>query len=135
VAELHERLRGAVRRAEGREEEPSAAIVDSQSVQADATVTLASRGYDAGKKINGRKRHLLTDTLELLLAVMVTPASTTDRDAARILLPAARKHLPRLSRMDDGGYRGHLQDWAAQRLGLVLDVVRRSQPPAVGRPD
>ncbi|EFL32193.1 Tn5741 family transposase [Streptomyces viridochromogenes DSM 40736] len=127
VAELHDRLRGAVRHAEGREEEASAAVVDSQSVKADATVAFASRGYDAGKKINGRKRHLLTDTLGLLLAVLVTPASTTDRDAARILLPTARKQRRRLSRIwADGGYRGHLQDWAAQRLGLVLDVVRRS---------
>lgn len=127
VAELHERLREAVRRAESRSPEPSAAIVDSQSVKADATVILASRGYDAGKKINGRKRHLLTDALGLLLAVLVTPASTTDRDAARILLPAAKKRLPRLSRVwADGGYRGHPQDWAAQHLGLVLDVVRRS---------
>ncbi|MFK0140399.1 transposase [Streptomyces murinus] len=79
VAELHERLREAVRDAEGRSPEPSAAVVDSQSVKADATVTLASRGYDAGKKINGRKRRLLTDTLGLLLALLVTPASTADR--------------------------------------------------------
>ncbi|MEU4011353.1 transposase [Streptomyces pseudogriseolus] len=71
VAELHDRLRGAVRGAEGRDQEPSAAIVDSQSVKADATVALTSRGFDAGKKINGRKRHLLTDTLGLLLAVEV----------------------------------------------------------------
>jgi transposase len=127
VAELHDRLRGAVRTAEGRDQEASAAVVDSQSVKADATVGFASRGYDAGKKINGRKRHLLTDTLGLLLDVLVTPASTTDRDAARVLLPAASKRLPRLSRIwADGGYRGHLQDWAAQHLGLVLDVVRRS---------
>ncbi|MGA5120953.1 transposase [Streptomyces pseudogriseolus] len=71
VAELHDRLRGAVRGAEGRDQEPSAAIVDSQSVKADATVALTSRGFDAGKKINGRKRRLLTDTLGLLLAVEV----------------------------------------------------------------
>ncbi|GGW38669.1 DDE transposase [Streptomyces griseoloalbus] len=127
VAELHDRLRGAVRDGEGREEEPSAGVVDSQSVKADATVTLASRGYDAGKKINGRKRHLFTDTLGLLLAVLVTPASTTDRDAARILLPRAKSRYGRLARVwADGGYTGHLADWTAQRLGVVLDVVRRS---------
>lgn len=57
AAELHDRLRGAVREAEGSKEQPSAAVVDSQSVKADATVPLTSRGYDAGKKINGRKRH------------------------------------------------------------------------------
>ncbi|MFI9646272.1 transposase [Streptomyces sp. NPDC052040] len=89
--------------------EPSAVVVDRQSVKADATVALVSRGYDAGKKINGRKRHVLTDTLGLLLAVLVTPASTTDRDAARILLPAAKKHFRRLARIwADGGYTGHL---------------------------
>ncbi|GAA2904508.1 IS5 family transposase [Streptomyces mexicanus] len=127
VAELHDRLREAVRRDEGRSPEPSAAVVDSQSVKADTTVALASRGYDAGKKINGRKRHLLTDTLGLLLALLVTPASTTDRDAARVLLPAAKNHFRRLARIwADGGYAGHLTDWTSQHLGVVLDVVRRS---------
>jgi transposase len=94
VSELHERLHQAVRRAEGRAPEPSAAVIDSQSVKADATVAYDSRGFDAGKKINGRKRHLLTDTLGFVLDVAVTPASTTDRDAARILLPAARVMSP-----------------------------------------
>jgi transposase len=127
VAELHERLREAVRTAEGRSPEPSAGVVDSQSVKADATVTHASRGFDAGKKINGRKRHLLTDTLGLLLAVLVTPASTTDRDAARSLLPTAKDHFRQLARIwADGGYTGHLTDWTTQHLGVVLDIVRRS---------
>ncbi|MEU9349204.1 IS5 family transposase [Streptomyces sp. NPDC048278] len=128
VSELHDRLHQAVRWAEGRAPEPSAAVIDSQSVKADATVAYDSRGFDAGKKINGRKRHLLTDTLGLVLDVLVTPASTTDRDAARILLPTARSRLRRLSKIwADGGYRGHLQDWAAQHLGLVLDVVLRHE--------
>ncbi|MFH9864414.1 IS5 family transposase [Streptomyces sp. NPDC017202] len=123
VAELHDRLRDA----EGRDQEPSAAVIDSQSVKADATVALATRGFDAGKKINGRKRHLLTDTLGLLLAVLVTPASTTDRDAARMLLTAARDRFGRLTRVwADGGYTGHLVDWSAAQLGVVLDIVRRS---------
>ncbi|WP_107061794.1 IS5 family transposase [Streptomyces cellulosae] len=127
VAELHDRLRHAVRRSEGRQAEPSAAVVDSQSVKADATVTHASRGFDAGKNINGRKRHLLTDTLGLLLAVLVTPASMTDRDAARILLPVAKNRFRRLARIwADGGYTEHLTDWTVQHLGLVLDIVRRS---------
>ncbi|WP_442738340.1 IS5 family transposase [Streptomyces pseudogriseolus] len=127
VAELHDRLREAIRRSEGRDEEPSAAIVDSQSVKADATVAHTTRGFDAGKKINGRKRHLLTDTLGLLLDVLVTPASTTDRDAARTLLPSAKSRFRRLARVwADGGYTGHLTDWATQHLGLVLDIVRRS---------
>ncbi|WP_107501527.1 IS5 family transposase [Streptomyces viridosporus] len=127
VAELHDRLREAVRRSEGRDGEPSAAIVDSQSVKADATVAHTTRGFDAGKKVNGRRRHLLTDTLGLLLGVLVTPASTTDRDAARSLLPAAKSRFRRLARIwADGGYTGHLTDWTLQHLGIVLDIVRRS---------
>ncbi|MEU9057102.1 transposase [Streptomyces sp. NPDC048384] len=70
---------------------------------------------------------MLTDTLGLLLAVLVTPASTTDRDAARILLPAAKNHFRQLARIwADDGYTGHLTDWATQHLGVVLDIVRRS---------
>ncbi|GGS14453.1 MULTISPECIES: IS5 family transposase [Streptomyces] len=136
VAELHDRLREAVRRSEGRHDEPSAAVVDSQSVKADATVPHTSRGYDAGKKINGRKRHLLTDTLGLLLAVRVTPASTTDRDAARTLLTAAKNHWRRLVRVwADGGYTGHLTDcwvversfaWILRSRRLVRDYERRA---------
>ncbi|WP_346767450.1 transposase [Streptomyces sp. C1-2] len=127
MAELHDRLREAVRDAEGRDREPTAAVIDSQSVKADATVALTSRGFDADKKINGRKRHLLTDTLGLLLAVLVAPASTTDRDAARLLLPAARGRFGRLARVwADGSYTGHLVDWSAAQLDVVLDIVRRS---------
>ncbi|MGW2710949.1 IS5 family transposase [Streptomyces sp. NPDC001356] len=128
VTELHDRLREAVRAGEGRSAEPSAQVVDSQSVKADATVTFGSRGFDAGKKIRGRKRHLLTDTLGLLLAVLVTPASVTDRDGARSLLPAAAGRFRRLARVwADGGYTGHLTDWTSRHLGLVLDIVRRSE--------
>ncbi|MGI5429070.1 IS5 family transposase [Streptomyces sp. CA-179760] len=128
VGELHDRLHQAVRQAEGRGPEPSAAVVDSQSVKADATVAHTSRGLDAAKKIDGRKRHLLTDTLGLLLAVLVTPASVTDRDGARTLLPTATGRFRRLARVwADGGYTGHLTDWTSQHLGIVLDIVRRGE--------
>jgi transposase len=65
-----------VRLTQGRVPTPSAAVIDSQSVRAASTVSRTSRGYDAGKKVNGRKRHIAVDTLGLLLAVLVTPAST-----------------------------------------------------------
>jgi transposase len=83
---LHDQLRTQVRLAAGRNPTPSAAIIDSQSVRAADTVPKHSRGFDAAKKINGRKRHLAVDTLGLLLAIVVTAASVQDRHGARPLL-------------------------------------------------
>jgi hypothetical protein len=77
-----------VRVHEGRDPLPTAAIIDSQSVRGADTVPGATRGYDAGKKINGRKRHIAVDTGGLLLAVVVTIAGIQDRDAAHRLLTA-----------------------------------------------
>jgi len=82
-------LRDRARLRDGRTANPSAGIIDSQSVTAAETVGRSSRRYDAGKKINGRKRHIVTGTLGLLLCVSVTAASVQDRDAGRTLL----KHL------------------------------------------
>ncbi|WP_265865955.1 IS5 family transposase [Streptomyces sp. SKN60] len=86
ITEFHDRLRGRVREREGREASPTAGIIDAQSVRAAATVPAASRGYDGGKKVPGRKRHIVTDTLGLLLVVAVTAANIGDRDAATGLL-------------------------------------------------
>jgi transposase len=127
VRELHDRLRDRVRTAEGRKSEPTAAVIDSQSVKADATVKNDSRGFDGGKKINGRKRHLIVDCLGLLLMVLVTPASTTDRDAADTMLPILRASFRKLRLIwADSGYTGHLIDWAARTLDLILQVVKRN---------
>ncbi|MEU4144678.1 transposase [Streptomyces parvulus] len=82
---------------------PTAGVVDSQLVKVDVTVTFGSRGFDAGKRINGGKRRLLSDTVGLLVAVL-TPASVTGRDGARSLLPAAGGRFRRLARVwADGG--------------------------------
>ncbi|GAA1331686.1 hypothetical protein GCM10009660_05340 [Catellatospora bangladeshensis] len=86
-------LRDRVRLVEGRTA-PSAAIMDSQSVRAAETVGRETRGYDAGKKVAGRKQHIVVDTLGLLIVVLVTPASTQDRVAARSLLPRMRDTAP-----------------------------------------
>lgn len=127
IGELHDRLREQVRASEGRNTEPTAAVIDSQSVKADATVKNDSRGFDGGKKINGRKRHLVVDCLGLLLAAAVTPASTTDRDAATAILPALRNRFRTLRLVwADSGYTGHLVDWAANTLGLTLEIVKRT---------
>ncbi|KAB2587965.1 transposase [Streptomyces arboris] len=86
VREFHDRLRSKVREKLGRDAEPSTGVIDSQSVKADGVVGADSRGFDGGKLVNGRKRHVVVDTLGLLLGVMVTAADTGDRAAAQVLL-------------------------------------------------
>jgi transposase len=120
-------LRERVRLADGRFAAPSAAIIDSQSVKAAETVGKTSRGFDAGKKINGRKRHIAVDTLGLLLCVLVTAASVQDRDGARPLLEALATACRRIRLVwADGGYAGKLVEWARTGLHLMLQIVKRS---------
>jgi transposase len=127
AGELHDRLRGRVRTAEGRDREPSAGIIDSQSVKAAASVPAVSRGYDGGKKINGRRRHVITDSLGLLLMVWVTAADVTDRQAARAMLPVLRGRFRKITLLwADGGYTGCLVTWAKEKLQLTLQIVKRS---------
>ncbi|WP_433260822.1 transposase [Actinosynnema sp. CS-041913] len=110
---------------------PSAAVMDSQSVRAAETVGRATRGWDGGKKVTGRKRHIVVDTTGLLVAVLVTPASTQDRVAARSLLRRMRATAGERVRLVwvDGGYTGPLFDWARATLGLRVEVVQRPQLP------
>jgi putative transposase len=123
---MHNSLREQARQAEGRTAVPTAALVDSQSVRGAETVGKSSRGYDAGKKINGRKRHIAVDTSGLLLAVLVTSASAQDRDAARPLLWALRVCFPTITlTWADSGYAGKLVDWATTQLGLTVQIVAK----------
>jgi putative transposase len=92
---MHGQLGDRVRQVAGHKPAPTAAIVDSQSVRASEEVAQAGRGYDAGKKINGRKRHIAVDTIGLLLTVLVTAASVQDRDAAKPLQWNLKKTFPR----------------------------------------
>lgn len=86
VKEFHDRLRARIRARDGRDAEPTAGVIDSQSVKVDAVVGSDSRSFDGGKLVNGRKRHVVVDTLGLLLGVMVTAADVGDRTAAQVLL-------------------------------------------------
>ncbi|MGA5474365.1 IS5 family transposase [Streptomyces arboris] len=127
VKEFHDRLRGRVREGAGRDAEPTAGVIDSQSVKADAVVGADSRGFDGGKLINGRKRHVVVDTLGLLLGVMVTAADTGDRAAAKVLLAQVADEHHRLELVwADGGYTGSLVGHCLAAFALVLAIVRRS---------
>ena len=124
---LHDALRVCLRRAEGRHPQPSAAILDSRSVKSDGHG--GEVGYDAGKRIKGRKRHLLVDTLGTLLGVRVTPASCPEREGGQAVLKRVGEWFPRLHRIwADGGYTGEdFRTWGKERWDrLELEVVRRS---------
>lgn len=125
---LNARLRAHVRTAQGKRSPPTAAILDSQSVKSDPHG--GAVGYDAAKKIKGRKRHLLVDTLGLVLGVLVTPASTPERDGAQALLAPVLVWFTWLRVMwVDGGYRGEaFAQWVqAIRPKLAVEVVQRSE--------
>jgi transposase len=114
------------REAEGREASPSAGVIDSQSVK--TTEAGGPRGFDAGKKIKGRKRHILTDTTGLMVAAMVHEASIQDRDGAVPLLASIRNCLPWLRHVfADGAYAGTKLEDALAALGRwTIEIVRRS---------
>ena len=124
---IHDALREQVRtKHERRNPEPSAGIVDSQSVKGADTVPKATRGYDAGKKINGRKRHIVCDTIGLLLVVMVSAASVQDRDAGRGILKRLHRALASVRHIfADGGYQGQLIATAKSAWNIVVEVVKK----------
>jgi transposase len=125
---IHDALRAAVRDADGRDPMASAGIVDAQSVNGADTVGSATRGYDAGKKVNGRKRHVVTDTLGLLVVVLVTAASVQDRDGGRRVLARAKMAMPSIALVwADGGYAGKLIAWVRQRCRILLEIVHKPE--------
>jgi len=125
VEKIHSYLREKLRRTDDRKPQPSAGIIDSQTIK--STECSEQRGYDAGKKINGRKRHIVVDTMGLILMVMVLPANVQDRDGARLLLDAVLARFGGLKLIwADGGYAGQLVLWVKERWHRTLEIVKRS---------
>lgn len=126
-AALNDALRTCVRRKEGRQAQPSAAVLDSQSVKSDGHG--GEVGYDAGKQIKGRKRHLLVDTLGLILGVAVTAANCPERKGAQAVLSRVADWFTRLRRLwVDGGYTGDaFAHWVKEHWPKIeVEVVQRS---------
>ena len=122
---IHDTLRAQLRRRLGRHKQPTAGALDSQSVKTSQLPGV--RGYDAGKQVKGRKRHILVDTLGLLLAVVVTSAALSDPAGAKRLFKRMGGACKKLRRIwVDGTYRGHLLEWVLRHCKFVLQPILRS---------
>ena len=130
--QMHDRLRCQWRERAGRQNGPSAAVIDAQSTR--SSPQGGEQGYDAGKKVKGRKRHLVVDTLGLLLAVSVTAASVQDRDGAHPVVETALEKYPSIQTLfADSGYAGQCAQTISQRHDIEVQVVRHPANKKVGR--
>lgn len=120
---INDTLRRKLRKAAGHNEEPSAAILDAQSVK--TTEPKGVLGFDAGKQVKGRKRHILVDTMSLLLIVVVHVANIQDRDGAKPVLEKAKQQFSRLKLLwADGGCAGKLIAWVKEHCPGILEIVK-----------
>ena len=124
IEEIHDSLRDYCRKQAGRKESPSLGLMDSQSVKS-ACIT-QDKGYDAGKKVSGRKRHIITDTMGFILAIVIHSANIQDRDGAKLVLKELSYKHPLLKKiLADGGYKGTLIEWTVRNFGWTLEIVAK----------
>lgn len=122
---IHDGLVRETREKAGRKPDPGAGGIDSQTVK--VTEIPGERGFDGAKNVTGRKRHILVDTMGLILGVIVTAASVQDRDGAKMILTKLTGCLPRMILIwADGAYAGGLIAWVREKFNIVLRIVRRS---------
>ncbi|MPZ83073.1 MAG: IS5 family transposase [Actinophytocola sp.] len=126
---VHDAVRDQVRVAAGRDRHPSAAVLEAQSIK--SSEGGQDRGFDMGKKTAGRKRHLVVDTLGLLLVVIVTAACVQDRPGGRKILQMLATRFPSIALVwADGGYANKIDNtmigWSKEKLRLLLQIVKRS---------
>jgi putative transposase len=125
IDEVHDALVEKSRKDAGKKTTPSAGIIDSQSVKT-TSVAGESRGYDAGKKTKGRKRHIMVDTMGLLLCVVVHSADIQDRDGAKLVMEKLRYNLSKIVKVfADGGYAGKLVEYVKDTFSWVLEIVKK----------
>ena len=122
---MHDELVESVRRKAGRTPKPTVGIIDSHSVK--TTAVAGSRGYDGGKKINGRKRHIVVDTLGLIWSLAVTPANESEEGGAAPVLSMLRDKVKKLTKVyPESAYkRNHLPRFIRKTLGIQIEILRK----------
>ena len=124
IEELHDFLRDKSRKDKGKDVSPSLGLIDSQSVKTRSFTQ--DNGYDGNKKINGRKRHIITDTMGFVIAIIIHSANIQDREGAKNVIEELRYKYPRLIKiLADQGYTGELADWITKGFRITLEIVKK----------
>lgn len=125
--EIHEMLVMKTRKRAGKDEEPTVGIIDAQSVKG-TLVSSEDRGFDAGKKVNGIKRHIIVDTLGLILAIVIQSASVQDRQGATSVIRNMKLDWMKVTKIfADGGYTGALIDKIRALFNIDIEVIKRNE--------